>query len=168
MTLRWPNVILGLFRLNPRRNRFVHTMALYNAEQLIPPPKAMYKITTAQTPVRGEHGADIVAQHGLCVDLPLMRPISPSIKVWETAEGVWWQDILARAVSKRNYSVNCFALQHDTLALATHRTQPTLEWPLPNRCCHGHGDSWKVLENVLLLHPSYTGHLSINSFALPI
>lgn len=101
-------------------------MALYTAEELLPPPKAMFRITTPRSPQRGLHGADIVAQHGLCVRIPLVREVTPSIKVWETTEGAWWQDELAVALSTQDYSVNCFALQHNTLAIANAANTKTL------------------------------------------
>ena len=101
-------------------------MALYNAEELLPPPKAMFRITTAQSVVRGLHGADIVAQHGVCVRTPVVRPTSSTIKVWETPEGVWWQDQLATTLSTPDHSINCFALQHDILAIANVQITNTL------------------------------------------
>ena len=94
---------------------------LYSREVITSPPEALYRLTTVGSPVRGVYGADIVAQHGLRVNLPL-RSYKPSIEVWETEEGEWWQDEVARDLSTEQYSIACYAFEHNTKSLANSRT----------------------------------------------
>ena len=99
---------------------------MYERQQLLPHPRALFAIKTGGSPVRGRNGADIFAQHGLKVNIPALRPVTPGIEVWETEDGHWWLEDLARELSTPEYSIANFAAEHGPQGFANNENTKTL------------------------------------------
>lgn len=95
---------------------------MYFRQQSLPSPAALFRLTTEESPVRERNGADILAQHGLAVNVPLQMPVTPRIEVWETADGAWWLDQLAQDLSTPDYSIATYAAEHQIQAFANNET----------------------------------------------
>ena len=99
---------------------------MYDRQQLLPHSPALFRITTADSPVRGRTGADIFAHHGLEVNIPALRPITPGIEVWETEDGHGWLEDSARELSTPEYSIANFAAECGNMAHADNESTESL------------------------------------------
>ena len=68
----------------------------------------------------------MVALHVLAVNVPMLRPTTPEIEVWETADGAWWLGDMAKELSIPEYNIANSAAEHKTMDLANNESTESL------------------------------------------